>query len=106
MTMNNNAKRLLTLPIMIGMIIAGAVPVTTQQAQARKQEDPEKYFRSPNTLHGKTVLIPIGSHIEGRMNQTLGSCEGGIDGLCVAEIPLETGVVSVVIPNRHRAGSA
>ena len=73
MTMNNNAKRLLTLPIMIGMIIAGAVPVTTQQAQARKQEDPEKYFRSPNTLHGKTVLIPIGSHIEGRMNQTISS---------------------------------
>ena len=44
-----------------------------QPTYARKQEDPEKYYRSPNSLHGKTVLIPIGSHIEGRMNKTISS---------------------------------
>lgn len=42
-------------------------------ASARPKEDPDKYYKSPNSLHGKTVLIPIGSHIEGRMNQTISS---------------------------------
>ncbi len=59
------------LPICIGLVLTMALGPAAD-AQSR-QEDPEKYFRSPNTLHGKTVLIPIGSHIEGRMNKTISS---------------------------------
>ena len=59
------------LPICIGLVLTMALgPAANAQS---RQEDPEKYYRAPNTLHGKTVLIPIGSHIEGRMNKTISS---------------------------------
>ncbi|MBX9724001.1 MAG: hypothetical protein K2X81_21525, partial [Candidatus Obscuribacterales bacterium] len=35
--------------------------------------DPEKYFNAPQSLEGKTVVIPIGTVIEGRMNSTISS---------------------------------
>lgn len=67
--MTKNITRLLALPLVLGIIFTG----TCHESEARRKEDPDKYYRSPNTLHGKTVLIPIGSHIEGRMNKTISS---------------------------------
>ncbi|MBX9692361.1 MAG: hypothetical protein K2Z81_08260 [Cyanobacteria bacterium] len=42
-------------------------------AYAQKAQDMEKYYRNPTSLQGKTVLIPAGSHFEGRLNDTISS---------------------------------
>ncbi len=42
-------------------------------AQAQKAKDFEKYFRNPTSVTGKTVLVPAGSHFEGRLNDTISS---------------------------------
>ena len=62
---SNKATSLLT--------ILALASISPPALAASKQEDPEKFYRAPGSLHGKTVLIPIGSHIEGRMLQTISS---------------------------------
>ena len=69
MNMNRTTKSIMTLLVALSF----ATGPVSNDALARPKEDPEKYYRAPGTLHGKTVLIPIGSHIEGRMNQTISS---------------------------------
>jgi hypothetical protein len=62
--------------LLLSVLAAGLGPaVSTEEAHAQggKQTDPEKFYRAPGTIHGKSVLIPMGSHFEGRMNETIGS---------------------------------
>lgn len=35
--------------------------------------DPNEFYRAPSTVHGKTILIPIGTTWEGRIDQTISS---------------------------------
>ncbi len=42
-------------------------------AQAQMDMSSDKYYRAPRSMHGKQVIIPVGSHFEGRMNDTISS---------------------------------
>lgn len=42
-------------------------------AQAQMDMNAEKFYRAPRSMHGKQVVIPVGSHFEGRMNDTISS---------------------------------
>ncbi len=63
-----NRKNFLFLSTLIVGLSAGCTPAFAQRAT-----DPEKYYRAPNTIHGKSVVIPMGAHFEGRMNETISS---------------------------------
>lgn len=54
----------------IALATSGAMQ---QSASAQRNQDPDAYYRAPNGLHGKTVLLPIGTTFEGRMDTTIGS---------------------------------
>jgi hypothetical protein len=71
--------------------------------QGGKQTDPEKFYRAPNTIHGKTVLIPMGSHFEGRMNETISSkTRQGQKFSIEVTSPVLANATDVVIPNGSR----
>lgn len=72
----------------------------TAALAARPQEDPERYYRAPNSLHGKTVLIPAGSHIEGRITSTISSARSKQGEHFTIEItsPVLANGTDVVIP--------
>lgn len=38
-----------------------------------RKEDPDAYYRAPSSTHGKTILIPIGTMWEGRIDTTISS---------------------------------
>lgn len=42
-------------------------------AQAQQQKSSDSLYRPAHSLHGKTVIIPIGIHFEGRLDHTIGS---------------------------------
>ena len=65
---SSGAIRALSATLAISLMLATVLP-----ASANRAEDPEKYYRSPSSIHGKTVMIPTGSHIEGRLNNTISS---------------------------------
>jgi len=70
-------------------------------ADARpRSTDPEKYFNAPQTLEGKTVVIPIGTVIEGRMNSTISSKDSNQGEKFTLEIttPCMANGTDVVIP--------
>lgn len=62
--------------------------------------DPEKYFNAPQSLEGKTVVIPIGTVIEGRMNSTISSKDSNQGEKFTLEIttPCMANGTDVVIP--------
>lgn len=39
----------------------------------RREYDPDEFYRAPSTVHGKTILVPIGSTWEGRIDRTISS---------------------------------
>lgn len=65
-----NRKNLIILSALLAGLGTASI---TGDAIAGKATDPEKFWRSPGTIHGKTVVIPMGSHFEGRMNETISS---------------------------------
>jgi len=40
---------------------------------AQYNQNPETFYRAPSTVHGKTVLIPVGTVLEGRIDNSIGS---------------------------------
>ncbi len=42
-------------------------------AGAQMNTDPDFYYKAPSTIHGKTVVLPVGSHFEGTINDTISS---------------------------------
>lgn len=42
-------------------------------AQAQRNQSADSLYRGAHTMHGKTVIIPIGVHFEGRIDHTIGS---------------------------------
>lgn len=63
-----NRKNILFLSSTIIALSAISTPATAQ-----KPTDPEKFYRAPNSIHGKSVIIPMGAHFEGRINETISS---------------------------------
>ena len=82
----------------------GSTAVTgSAQAQGGRPADPEKFYRAPNTIHGKTVLIPLGSHFEARMNETISSkTRQGQKFSIEVTSPVLANATDVVIPNGAR----
>lgn len=71
------------------------------EAQGRPRgNDPEKYFNAPQSLEGKTVIIPIGTIIEGRLNSTISSKDSNQGEKFTLEItsPCIANGTDVVIP--------
>jgi len=91
--------------IQLSAILLSAIPTLASSMgsaalAARPQEDPERYYRAPNSLHGKTVLIPAGSHIEGRITSTISSAKSKQGEHFTIEItsPVLANGTDVVIP--------
>lgn len=97
--MTSPAKRIANA-IVYSLLSASIICVVPIDVMARPKEDPDKYYRKPNTLHGKTVLIPIGSHIEGRINQTISSRKSRAGQRFTIEItsPVLANGTDVIIP--------
>jgi hypothetical protein len=38
-----------------------------------RTSDPDEFYRAPSSVHGKTILVPIGTTWEGRMSSTISS---------------------------------
>lgn len=43
------------------------------RAEAQRNQSADSLYRAAHTMHGKTVIIPIGVHFEGRIDHTIGS---------------------------------
>lgn len=66
--------RLSALPLLIsiafGQLLCG--PIQGAVA-ARREEPPQESYRAPSSFQGKSVVLPIGTSFEGRIQQTIGS---------------------------------
>lgn len=82
-------------------IVSGLAP---QADASRRGRDSEHFYRSPSSIHGKTVLIPIGTHIEGRINSTLSSSKSQQGEKFTIEItsPILANNTDVIIPSGSR----
>lgn len=61
------------LSIYLALTAAACAILPGPAAYGQRKQDPEAFYRSPHTMHGKTVVIPTGTTIEGRMDETIGS---------------------------------
>lgn len=44
-------------------------------ARPKREHDPDEWYRPPSTVHGKTILVPIGATWEGRLDRTISSAK-------------------------------
>lgn len=85
-------------------LMVASLPVFTAQpgcaARRVQRTEYDKNFRSPTTMSGKTVLIPIGTTFEGRVDTTLSSTQShaGQSFNIVMSAPVLANGVDVVIP--------
>ena len=55
-------------------ILAASISLIGSMSDAQQQRpNPEAYYRAPGTVLGKTVVLPIGTTFEGRIDSTIGS---------------------------------
>ena len=67
-------KTKLALFALIGISATAAVNVAMPKAAlAQRNQSADSLYRGAHTIHGKTVIIPIGVHFEGRIDHTIGS---------------------------------
>lgn len=69
--------------------------------QAQRNANPDTYYRAPSSVHGKTVLIPVGTTLEGRIDSSIGSsisAQGQAFTITIASPVLANGV-DVIIPS-------
>ncbi len=79
--------------------LAGSFFITDANARPRGN-DPDKYYNAPQTIEGKTVIIPMGTIIEGRLNSTISSKDSSQGEKFTLEIttPCLANGTDVVIP--------
>jgi hypothetical protein len=70
----------------------------------KRESDPDEFYRAPSTVHGKTILVPIGTTWEGRMSTTISSARShpGTAFDIIMSSPVILNGTEVVVP----AGSA
>jgi len=96
----NNIKILFVSVLVAGL---GAAVSDRALAQGGKQTDPEKFYRAPGTIHGKTVVLPLGSHFEGRLNETISSkTRQGLKFSIEITSPILANATDVIIPTGSR----
>jgi hypothetical protein len=91
------------------MVAMAAVSSSVIQANAqssnppsrpKREYDPEQYYRAPSTMRGKTVLIPMGTVFEGKIDETISSqySHSGQRFRIVLSSPVMLNGTDVVIP--------
>lgn len=96
------------LPTAITLLIVAAAAACGQaMAQSseppdrpKRYQDPDAYYKAPNSIHGKTVLLPVGTTFEGRIDQTISSTHSrpGTRFHIVVDSPVLVNGSDVVIP--------
>lgn len=94
-----NAQKVLRLSI----ALAACLPLFVCPADAQRQtkrSDPNTYYRAPNTMSGKMIILPIGTTFEGRLNITVSSAKShaGQSFSIVLAAPVLANGVDVIIP--------
>jgi hypothetical protein len=66
----------------------------------KRTQDPDTYYHAPNSMHGKTVVLPINTTFEGRVDQTISSAHSrpGARFHIVIDSPVIVNGNDVVIP--------
>lgn len=87
-----HAKTLMSLII--------AISQTTAFVYARENQDPEAYYKAPKSVHGKVVIIPMGTTFEGRIDTSIGSSisHQGQSFNIVMSTPVLANGIDVLIP--------
>ncbi len=83
------------------LLLAGSLLLCSRAVMAQRNMDPESFYKAPSSVHGKTVLIPVGTILEGRIDSTIGSSishEGEQFTITMAAPVLANGV-DVIIPS-------
>lgn len=70
------------------------------EAQRNKRVDPNLYYRAPESMGGRTIVIPIGTTFEGRINTTLSSSRShpGLAFSIIMSSPVLANGTDVIIP--------
>lgn len=98
----NILRSLLLLPALVSSIdLPALAQVSDPPARPLRQRDEREWYRPPTTMRGKTVLIPIGSTWEGRIDQTISSehSHPGTKFSIVLSSPVLVNGSDVVIPS-------
>lgn len=95
MTMITTSK-ITPIAALLGMLALSTV--SSAQAQVR-QSEMSSFYQRPDTMHGKTVLIPAGTTFEGRIDTTISSRgRTGQSFSIILASPLIANGVDVIIP--------
>ncbi len=58
---------------LIVLLLSLVLPNCAASVSAQRNTNPDAYYRAPSTMHGKTVVLPVGTTFEGRMDSNVGS---------------------------------
>jgi hypothetical protein len=84
----------------IYIAVAMACIFMSVQAAQAQVTDPSAFYERPDTMHGKTLLIPSGTTFEGRIDTTIGShSHRGQRFAIVLASPLIANGVDVLVPS-------
>lgn len=92
-------------PLMVSLSITPCdAQSSSPPSRPKRDADPEEFYRAPSSMNGKTVLVPIGTTWEGRIDKTISSVRSrpGTAFNIVMSSPVLLNGTDVVVP----AGSA
>jgi hypothetical protein len=91
-------KTFYLLPLFLLIVLTLQTPGMAQRGGRRS--DPNEFYRPASTLSGKTVLIPIGTTFEGRINTSLSSTKSraGQSFAIILSSPILANGTDVLIP--------
>jgi hypothetical protein len=87
-----------------GITLNGAKALAQSSEPAprpKRRQDPDSYYHAPTSIHGKTIVLPIGTTFEGRIDQTISSehSHPGTRFRLVVDSPVLVNGSDVVIPS-------
>lgn len=95
--MARNITMLFAISLMVASVAAWAPPSLSKTSQ---RTEFGKNYRSPSSMSGKTVVMPVGTTFEGRVDQTLSSTQShaGQSFNIIMSAPVLANGVDVIIP--------
>jgi hypothetical protein len=107
--LSNRKSFLAAMLALAPLVVALAPPSADAQSSApprrpKRESDPGEFYRAPSTMSGKTILVPIGTTWEGKIDQTISSARSrsGTAFNIVMSSPVLLNGTDVIVP----AGSA
>jgi hypothetical protein len=87
-----------------GMIPPALAQSSEPPTRPKRTADPDGYYHSPSSMHGKTVVLPIGTTFEARIDQTISSehSRNGQRFNLIVDSPVLVNGTDVVIPEGSR----